>query len=134
MALNLKYVCQSMAWIMLAVGCLGAASGQNSAKTGQTAPDNTRVNDRDKSGTEATADQQKENSSDRAITQQIRKAILQDKSLSAYAHNVKIVTQDGNVILKGPVRSVEEKKAIEAMAIAVAGEDRVSSQIQVASK
>jgi len=123
-----------MAWILLAVTCLGAASGQNSPKAGQAAPDNTRVNDRDKSGTEATADQQKENSSDRALTQQIRKAILRDKSLSAYAHNVKIITQDGNVILKGPVRSIEEKKAIEAKAIAVAGEDRVSSQIQVASK
>jgi osmotically-inducible protein OsmY len=47
---------------------------------------------------------------------------------------VKIITQDGNVILKGPVRSVEEKKAIELKAIAVAGEDRVSSQIQVAPK
>ena len=134
MAFNLKYVRHSMALTLLTVSCLGAASGQNTAKTGQAAPDNTRVNDRDKSGTEATADQQKENSSDRAITQQIRKAVLQDKSLSAYAHNVKIITQDGNVILKGPVRSIEEKKAIEAMAIAVAGEDRVSSQIQVASK
>ena len=134
MTLSLKYARQSMAWIMLTVGCLGVASGQNTSKTDQTAPDNTRVNDRDKSGTEATADQQKENSSDRAITQQIRKAILQDKSLSAYAHNVKIITQDGNVILKGPVRSVEEKKAIELRAIAVAGEDRVSSQIQVAPK
>jgi len=123
-----------MAWFMLLVGCLAAASGQNSANSRQAAPDNTRVNDRDKSGTEATAGQQKENASDRTITQQIRKAVLADKSLSSYAHNVKIITQDGNVILKGPVRSIDEKKAIEAKAIAVAGEDRVSSQIQVASK
>ena len=59
---------------------------------------------------------------------------MRDKSLSAYAHNVKIITQDGNVVLKGPVRSVEEKKAVEAKAIAIAGEDRVSSQVQVAPK
>jgi hyperosmotically inducible periplasmic protein len=133
MAANLKCLC-SVVSIMLLLGCFGVASGQNSPNARQTAPDNTRVNDRDKSGTEATADQQKENSSDRAITQQIRKAILQDKSLSTYAHNVKIITQDGNVILKGPVRSIDEKKAIEANAIAVAGEDRVSSQIQVVSR
>jgi osmotically-inducible protein OsmY len=92
------------------------------------------VNDRDKSSSEATADQQKENASDRSLTQQIRKAILQDKSLSTYAHNVKVITQDGNVVLKGPVRSVAEKKAVEAKAIALAGEDRVSSQLQVAAK
>jgi len=61
-----------------------------------------------------TAGQQKENPSDRAMTQQIRRAILQDKSLSTYAHNVKVITQDGNVILKGPVRSIGEKKTVEA--------------------
>jgi hyperosmotically inducible periplasmic protein len=133
MAFNRNYLRQSIAWTMLAVGSLGVAWAQNSS-AGQTAPDNTRVNDRDKSSSEATADQQKENSSDLRLTQQIRKAILQDKSLSAYAHNVKIITQDGNVVLKGPVRSVAEKKAVEAKAITVAGEDRVSSQLQVAAK
>jgi osmotically-inducible protein OsmY len=100
----------------------------------QSAPDNTRTNERDRSESEVTADQQKQNSSDEAISQQIRRAIHQDKSLSTYAHNVKIVTRDGNVILKGPVRSIEEKRIVEAKAIAVAGEDRVSSQLQIAPK
>jgi hyperosmotically inducible periplasmic protein len=134
MALNWKYVRESVAWLMLATSCLGTAWGQNTGRSDQTAPDNTRVNDRDKSSTEATADQQKENASDRSLTQQIRKAILQDKSLSAYARNVKVITQDGNVVLKGPVRSVAEKNAVEAKAVALAGEDRVSSQLQVAAK
>ena len=52
-----------------------------------------------------TADQQKGNGSDLQITQQIRQAILRDKSLSTYAHNIKIITQNGQVTLKGPVRS-----------------------------
>ena len=132
MASALKYIRQSFVWIMVVVGCLCAARGQNAGATGQNAPDNTRINDRDRSKSEATADQQKQNPSDRAMTQQIRRAILQDRSLSTYAHNVKVITQDGNVILKGPVRSIGEKKTVEAKAVAVAGEDRVSSQLQVA--
>jgi len=114
--------------------CLGIATAQDASPPAQSPADNTRMNDRDKSRSEATADQQKESASDRALTQEIRKSILRDKSLSVYAHNVKIITQDGNVVLKGPVRSVPEKKAVEAKAIAIAGEDRVSSQIQVAPK
>jgi hyperosmotically inducible protein len=58
----------------------------------------------------------RENRSDREITKQIRQALVQDGSLSSYAHNVKIVTQGGMVTLKGPVRSDEEKKAVEAKA------------------
>ncbi len=121
-------------WLMLLAACLGTVWAQNTGRNDQAPPDNTRVNDRDKSSTEPTADQQKENASDRSLTQQIRKAILHDKSLSSYAHNVKIITQNGNVVLKGPVRSVEEKKTVEAKAIAIAGEDRVSSQLQVAAQ
>ena len=101
-----------------------------------TAPqaDNTKVNQRDRNAGELTADQQKENRSDRDITQQIRKAIVQDKSLSSYAHNVKIITQDGTVTLKGPVRSEEEKKAIEAKAAEVAGGQKIDSQLEVKPK
>jgi len=41
------------------------------------------------------------NPSDRDITQQIRKSIVADKSLFTYAHNVKVITQNGMVTLKG---------------------------------
>jgi len=99
--------------------------------TQPTAPDNTKVNERDRSQTEPTADQQKDNRSDRDITQQIRQSIMQDKSLSTYAHNVKIVTQDGRVTLKGPVRSEDEKKAIEAKATEVAGDGKVTSELDI---
>jgi hyperosmotically inducible periplasmic protein len=96
-----------------------------------TAPDNTKVNERDRSQNEPTADQQKDNRSDRDITQQIRRSIIKDKALSTYAHNVKIVTQGGQVTLKGPVRSEDEKKAIEAKAAEVAGDGKVTSELSI---
>ena len=57
---------------------------------------------------------------------------MQDKSLSTYAHNIKIVTMDGKVTLKGPVRSDDEKSAINAKAVAVAGADNVTNNLEIA--
>jgi osmotically-inducible protein OsmY len=98
----------------------------------QTPADNTKVNKQDRAKGAVTADQQKESAADRELTQKIRKAIMADKSLSSYAHNVKIVTQDGQVTLKGPVRSEEEKATVQAKATEVAGADRVTNQITIA--
>jgi len=97
-------------------------------------PDNTKVNKRDRAKSAKTADDQKNNMSDRTITQKIRQAIIADKGLSTYAHNVKIVTLNGAVTLKGPVRSDEEKSSVEAKAKEVAGADKVTNQISVAPK
>jgi hyperosmotically inducible protein len=94
----------------------------------QTPPDNTKQN---KDQTSPTADQQKMNPADRAITQKIRKAIHEDSTLSTYAHNIKIITQDGKVTLRGPVRSQEEKSNIEAKAVAAAGEGNVTDQLEI---
>ena len=99
---------------------------------GAQTPDNTKVNKRDRAKGAATADQQKENAGDREITQKIRRALMDDKSLSTYAHNVKVIAQDGQVTLKGPVRSEDEKKSIEAKAVEVAGAGRVTNQITIA--
>jgi osmotically-inducible protein OsmY len=132
MASKCKSILLFLMWTPLLTNSCPLIWAQDSGVAWQAAPDNTRTNERDRSKSEATADQQKENPSDQAITQQIRRAILQEKSLSTYAHNVKIVTRDGNVILKGPVRSIAEKRMVETKAIAIAGEDRVSSQLQIA--
>jgi hyperosmotically inducible protein len=95
-------------------------------------PDNTKVNKRDRSKAEPTADQQKENKDDRDLTAKIRKSIMADKALSTYAHNIKVITQNGTVTLKGPVHSDDEKKAIVAKAVEVAGSaDKVTDQITV---
>lgn len=105
-----------------------AARGQDNQ---QTAPDNTRMN---KDRRSPTADQQKMNASDRATTQQIRKAIHDDADLSTYAHNIKIITQDGKVTLRGPVRSEDEKSNLQAKAAAVVGSDNVTDQLEVSPK
>lgn len=98
------------------------------------APDNTKTNDRDRSPSQPTADQQKENRPDRDITRDIRRSITEDKSLSTYAHNVKVISENGMVTLKGPVRSEEEKSAVEAKAAEIVGKDKVTSQLEVKPK
>jgi hyperosmotically inducible protein len=113
------------------LGGWALASAQDSPST---QPDNTKMNQRDRNSNEATADQQKMNSSDRETTKQIRQAIEKDKSISTYGHNIKVVTQNGMVTLKGPVRSEEEKKAIEAKAAEIAGGDKVTDQMDVKPK
>lgn len=95
-------------------------------------PDNTSVNARDRDAGEATADQQKNNRPDRELTRDIRRSIMADKSLSSYAHNIKIISQNGTVTLKGPVKSEDEKQSVIAKAVAVAGSpDRVTDQVSV---
>ena len=98
----------------------------------QTPADNTKVNTRDRAKGAVTADQQKENASDRELTQNIRRALMQDKTLSSYAHNVKIVAQGGQVTLKGPVRTEDEKRTVETKATEVAGAGHVINQMSVA--
>lgn len=96
------------------------------------APDNTSVNQRDRDPGQATADHQKENRSDRDLTKHIRQSIMADKSLSSYAHNVKIISQNGTVTLKGPVKSADEKNSVIAKAVAVVGSaDKVTDQVTV---
>jgi len=93
------------------------------------APDNTKANAQ---ADQNTADKQSNAASDRTLTQQVRKAITQEKSMSTYAHNVKVVTQNGQVTLSGPVRSDDEKQAIVAKAAEVAGQDHIVDQMSVA--
>jgi hyperosmotically inducible periplasmic protein len=95
-------------------------------------PDNTKTNQGDANKGATTAEQQKMNTADRNITKEIRSSIIKDKSLSTYAHNIKIITQGGKVTLKGPVRSEEEKATIESKAVAIAGATNVTNQLEVA--
>ena len=98
----------------------------------QPAPDNSKTNQGDASKGAMTAEQQKMDPADRNITKQIRSAIYKDKSLSTYAHNIKIVSQDGKVTLKGPVRTQDEKDSIGAKAASIVGADNVTNQIEIA--
>jgi hyperosmotically inducible protein len=110
---------------------LGMVPALNFAAQGNPVkPDNTTAN----KDIGQTAEQQKETKEDRLLSQQIRKAVVSDKSLSTYAHNVKIISQNGTVTLRGPVRSEDEKAAIEAKAKEVAGVTAVTNELTVATK
>jgi hyperosmotically inducible protein len=95
------------------------------------APDNTKVNKRDANSAALTPMDQKENQTDLKITQQIRQAVMADSSLSFTAKNVKIITQNGKVTLRGPVKTEQERGAIEAAARKVAGATQVDNQLEV---
>lgn len=96
-------------------------------------PDNTGINQRDRSSGELTADQQLNDAQDREITRQIRRAIMADKGLSSYAHNIKIISRGGLVTLKGPVRSHAERQSVLEKASSVTG-GSVTDQISVMRK
>ncbi|HVR27233.1 MAG TPA: BON domain-containing protein [Candidatus Polarisedimenticolia bacterium] len=95
--------------------------------------DNTKMNQRDRNSNEATADQQEANRSDRDITQQIRRSIARDKSLSRNGHNVESSRRtDGT--RRRPVPSEEEKQTVEENPAEVAGGDKVTNEIDVQPK
>jgi osmotically-inducible protein OsmY len=91
------------------------------------APDNSTQN---KSQT-ATADNQTNSKADRQTTAQIRKAIVGDKDLSTYAHNVKVITVNGQVTLKGPVSTDDEKQKVAALAANVVSPDKIVNELTV---
>ncbi len=100
----------------------------------ETSGDNTSTNKRDASAAELTADQQKTNGSDMEITRLIREELMKNSDLSTYAHNVKIITVNGKVTLKGPVRSKNEVSSILKSAGSVAGASNVINQITIVPK
>jgi hyperosmotically inducible periplasmic protein len=126
-----KYFHTTIATVLsLGLTCSGAMNAQSS---GEKKPDNSAVNKRDQNPGEATADQQKMSAADRDLTAKIRRSLMADKSLSTYAHNVKIISQGGVVTLKGPVRSDDEIKSIVSKAIDATGSsERIVNQMSVA--
>jgi hyperosmotically inducible protein len=100
----------------------------------QTVPpaDNTKSNQTDASNQAVTADDQKENDTDRGLVQRIRKSLMADKDLSTYAHNVKVISVNGQVTLNGVVRSDDEKSKVASVAQEVAGKQHVVNDLKVA--
>jgi hyperosmotically inducible periplasmic protein len=96
------------------------------------APDNSKTNVVDKINSSGTADAQMQNATDIDLTSRIRKSVMADKSLSTYAHNVKIVSVNGNVTLNGVVRSEDEKNSIDMKAQQIAGKTHVTNDIKIA--
>ena len=124
----------TLAGLALAIGLVAGTSISPHAQSGsQTPPDNTKVNKRDRAAGAKTAGQQSNAKADLDLTQKIRQAIVADKSLTTYAHNIKVITRGGHVTLKGPVHTAEEKSSVEAKATEIAGAGNVTNQISVAS-
>jgi len=115
----------------LALGILVGGSTANLRAQQKPPADDTKANERDRAKTEPTADQAKNKAADREIMQKIRKAVMDDKTLSSSAHNVKIISQNGKVTLKGPVRSEEEKQTVARLATDVAGAGNVTDEITI---
>ena len=95
------------------------------------APDNSGANVRDREPEALTAGQQSNSKADVELTRKIRRAVVKDNSLSMMAHNVKIISANGNVILRGPVKTKKEKATIANKAQAIAGADKVDNQLEV---
>lgn len=109
-----------------------ASAGDTDNQGQPAAPDNTKQNVRDRDSTTLTPMDQGSSEADRTITQQIRKAVVGHDGLSTDAKNVKIITQDGVVTLRGPVKSADEKATIAAISTKTEGVKRVDNQLEVA--
>jgi hyperosmotically inducible protein len=118
--------------VILALSSMLAFSHAMAQSASAVAPDNAKSNKVDASNTTGTADAQSNSAMDIDLTKRIRQSVMGDKSLSTYAHNIKIVTVNGSVTLNGVVRSTDEKSAVEMMAANIAGKDRVTSDLKVA--
>jgi len=127
----MKITCQTLLALTLLCG-LAAWAQDSASPSANPAPDNTKVNQRDRRGDLPTADQQNADPADLDLTRNIRQALVKDKSLSTDAHNIKIITQDGLTTLRGPVKNAHEKMAIEQKAVEVAGSPaKVRNQLEV---
>ncbi len=120
---NRRHTVAAAVVVSLCLGAVGTAQ--------QTKPDNTSVNKRDRTTGAPTADQQSNSDADLKTTQAIRKAIVADTSLSTYAHNIKVITMNGKVTLKGPVQNETEKTTVEKKAAEVAGAANVTNDISI---
>ena len=96
--------------------------------------DNTEVNKRDQQAQEITADKHGTSEKDIKISADLRQALVNDKSLSTYAQNIKIITVNGEVTLKGPVKSVQEQRTLVTKAKKVAGVANVLNKTEVVTE
>ncbi len=142
---RIKGTCQ------VAIGCIGIATvavaapfstsatplhgqertAQEAKADKQVAPDNSKKNKRDRDDNNLTPMDQGGSAADTKLTKDIRRAITQRKGMSTSGKNVKIITLDGVVTLRGPVASAEEKQLINDIAGKIAGATKVKDQLEV---
>ena len=116
---------------LLALTCLSAFSLAALAGNEKTKPDNTAINERDRSGETKTSGDQSNGSADLKTTQAIRQALMKDGELSMTAKNIKIITANGQVTLRGPVKTAQEKAKVDQLAKSAAGGAKIDDQLDV---
>ena len=126
--------------ILVAVGLALAAAGCDqksdpppSAQAANAPADNTKQNARDRGSDALTPIDQGGNEIDRTITQRIRQGVMKEDSLSMTAKNVKIISVDGVVTLRGPVKSEQERSLIAQLATQTMNVKRVDNQLEIAA-
>jgi hyperosmotically inducible periplasmic protein len=116
---------------LLFLACLSTVSLAAMAADDKTKPDNTAINERDRSRETQTSGDQSNSSADLKITQAIRQALMKDSELSTTAKNIKIITDNGQVTLRGPVKNAQEKAKIDQLARSAAGGAKIDDQLDV---
>jgi len=120
-----------MKQITISICCLLSLFTLSALAQDTPAADNTSKNQRDRSGETRTSGDQSNSHEDVQLTAAIRRAVVKDHSLSATAKNVKIITADGVVTLRGPVRNEAEKTKIAELAQSAAGNAKIDNQLEV---
>jgi osmotically-inducible protein OsmY len=117
---------------LLVLACLSAVSLTALAADDKNVnPDNTAKNERDRSGETQTSGDQSNSPADLKITQAIRQALMKDSELSMTAKNIKVITANGQVTLRGPVKTAQEKAKIDQLAKSAAGGAHIDDQLDV---
>ena len=116
---------------LLVLACLSTVSVAAMAADDKTKPDNTAINERDRSRETQTSGDQSNSSADLKTTQAIRQALMKDSELSTTAKNIKIITNNGQVTLRGPVKNAQEKAKIDQLARSAAGGAKIDDQLDV---
>ena len=116
---------------LLILACLSTVSVAAMAADDKTKPDNTGINERDRSRETQTSGDQSNSSADLKTTQAIRQALMKDSELSTTAKNIKIITNNGEVTLRGPVKNAQEKAKVDQLAKSAAGGAKIDDQLDV---
>jgi hyperosmotically inducible protein len=116
---------------LLVLACLSTVSVAAMAADDKTKLDNTAINERDRSRETQTSGDQSNSSADLKTTQAIRQALMKDGELSTTAKNIKIITNNGQVTLRGPVKNAQEKAKIDQLARSAAGGNKIDDLLDV---
>ena len=116
---------------LLVLACLSTVSVAAMAADDKTKPDNTAINERDRSRETQTSGDQSNSSADLKTTQAIRQALMKDSELSTTAKNIKIITNNAQVTLRGPVKNAQAKAKIDQLARSAAGGAKIDDQLDV---